>query len=294
MLTDYLRIEKAINYIKDNYRDQPSLDELSEHLNLSPFHFQRLFRRWAGISPKRFLQFLTIEHAKRLLNESRSILDTTYESGLSGPGRLHDLFVAIDAVTPGEFKTQGFGLEISYGFHPSPFGECLLATTERGICGLSFVEADTRDEALAILRSRWKKAEVKESPQTTESLMDRIFPAGPENRKRSVSLLLKGTNFQIKVWEALLRIPPGFVCSYEDVAKHIGKPAGVQAVGNAVAANPVAYIVPCHRVIRKIGVFGNYRWGITRKKALIGWELAHRYGGELSQETSGALPLRAE
>jgi len=291
MLTDYLRIEKAINYLQGNYLDQPSLDELARHVNLSPFHFQRVFRRWAGISPKRYLQFLTVEHAKRLLDESRTILDATYDSGLSSPGRLHDLLVAIDAVTPGEFKAKGSGLQIAYGIHPSPFGECLIAVTERGICGLSFVDPVGRGETVANLRRRWREAELNENAQTTKPLMERIFPTDPKNGKRAFSLFLRGTNFQIKVWEALLRIPAGFVCSYEDVARYIGEPTAARAVGNAVAANPVAYLIPCHRVIRKNGAVGDYQWGMTRKTVLIGWECAQKYRDGLNpRASSGHFP----
>lgn len=277
MPTDYLRIEKALTYIGDNVRHQPSLHEIAAHINLSPFHFHRLFKRWAGVSPKRFLQFLTITYAKELLDENQSVLDVTYESGLSSPGRLHDLFVTIDAVTPGEFKAKGGGMEILYGIHPSPFGECLLAVTERGVCALYFVGPRRRGKAVDDLQGRWEKATLIESPQATKPSLDNIFSLDTRDGKDTVSLFLKGTNFQIKVWEALLNIPPGVVCSYEGVAAYLGKPAARRAVGGAVAANPVAYVIPCHRVIQKIGAFGNYRYGLTRKKAMIGWEAAQRY-----------------
>ncbi len=282
MSTDYLRVEKAIYYLDDNFQDQPSLQEAAAHLNLSPFHFQRVFKRWAGISPKRFLQFLTIEYAKKLLNENRSVLDATYGSGLSSPSRLHDLFVTIDSVTPGEFKSKGRGMEITYGIHPSPFGECLLAVTGRGICGLSFITDGRREEAVAALQSCWEEAKLSENPQKTKPLVDHIFRPVSHNGKRSLSLLLKGTNFQIKVWEALLKIPSGFVCSYEDIATYLGRSTAARAVGNAIASNPVAYIIPCHRVIRKIGVVGAYRYSPARKKAMIGWEAVQRYRREVS------------
>ena len=282
MSTDYQRIEKAIDYLEENFRDQPSLQELAEYLNMSPFHFQRMFKRWAGISPKRFLQFLTIEHAKRLLDENWNVLDTTYESGLSSPGRLHDLFVSIDAVTPGEFKSRGTGLEIYYGIHPSPFGECLLAVTERGVCGLLFLSDGKKREAVAALQSQWQGARLSENPKTTKPLLDQIFRPASHASAPPIRLFLKGTNFQIKVWEALLRIPPGSVCSYEDVAKYLGEPAAARAVGNAVAANPIVFMIPCHRVIRKIGDFGNYRHGTARKKAMIGWEVAQKYRREVN------------
>jgi len=277
MSTDYSRVEKAINYLEENFQGQPNLQELADHLNMSSFHFQRLFKRWAGISPKRFLQFLTIEHAKEVLDENRSVLDATYDSGLSSPGRLHDLFVTIDAITPGEYKTRGMGLEIIYGIHLTPFGECLLAVTERGICGLNFINGETWKEAVASLQSQWEGAILKEDIKETKPLAGKIFATNPPDDQFSARLFLKGSNFQIKVWAALLRIPFGSVCSYGDIAAYLGQPTAARAVGNAVAANPVAYMIPCHRVIRKIGVFGDYSHGSGRKKAMIGWEAAQRY-----------------
>jgi AraC family transcriptional regulator of adaptative response/methylated-DNA-[protein]-cysteine methyltransferase len=277
MLSDYARIEKAIQYLEDNFRDQPSLDAVAQHLNLSPYHFQRLFKRWAGISPKRFLQFLTIDYAKGLLDESHDVLDVTYAAGLSSPGRMHDLFVSVDAVTPGEFKSQGAGVDIHYGVHPSPFGECVLAVTRRGICDFSFVAQAGRHQSVANLHRRWKEARLIENPQVTQPVLERIFPAAFQNMEQPLTLLLRGTNFQIKVWQALLEIPPGHLRSYADIAQAIGKPTATRAVGNAVAVNPISYIIPCHRVIQKAGLIGNYHWSPTRKKAIIGWEAARRY-----------------
>jgi AraC family transcriptional regulator of adaptative response/methylated-DNA-[protein]-cysteine methyltransferase len=279
---DYERIEQAILFLKANYQAQPSLSEVAASVHLSEYHFQRLFTRWVGISPKRFLQFLTKEHAKQLLAHSDNILDAAYESGLSGPGRLHDLFVATEAVTPGEFKSQGEGMLITYGFHPTPFGECLLAFTERGICDFIFVERSDQDGALALLKSRWQRADLCRDEGQTQALVRRIFSAlgrietVPANGSlgRPLSLYLRGTNFQIKVWEALLRIPPGSVVSYEEIAAHLGMPGAARAVGNAVASNPIPVIIPCHRVIRKVGDFGGYRYGTARKMALLGWEQA--------------------
>ena len=285
MSTDYLQIEKAIRYLEESFQDQPSLDDVARHINMSPYHLQRMFRRWVGISPKRFLQFLTIEYAKELLDESRSVLDVTCEAGLSSPGRMHDLFITIDAVTPGEFRSQGAGLQIRYGVHPSPFGDCLLAVTERGICDLSFVTNPGQQRCITDLYRRWREAELIEHPQTTQPLFEQVFPSAPHSGKRSVTLFLRGTNFQIKVWEALLRIPPGLVCSYEDIARYIGKPSAARAVGNAVAINPVSYIIPCHRVIRKMGLIGNYRWSPTRKRAMLGWEAAYKYKQETEEHT---------
>ena len=276
---DYQRIEQAISFLQSNHTQQPDLREVARSVHLSEYHFQRLFTRWAGISPKKFLQYLTLEHAKRILKESRSVLDATYESGLSGPGRLHDLFVAIEAMTPGEFKSDGGGLMIHYGFHPTPFGECLLAVTGRGICGLSFVPGGKRRHVLKELRERWKGAALLEAPGTTQPFVHRLFCKSKERQRKPVQLLVKGTNFQIKVWEALLKIPEGSVISYEDLARAIGKPTASRAVGNAVARNPIAYIVPCHRVIKQAGVIGNYHWGMERKKALLGWEWAQTSSG---------------
>jgi AraC family transcriptional regulator, regulatory protein of adaptative response / methylated-DNA-[protein]-cysteine methyltransferase len=267
---DYARIEQAILYIESNAERQPDLNELAAQVGLSEYHFQRLFTRWAGISPKRFLQFLTREHAKSLLAHSGSLLEATYAAGLSGPGRLHDLFVQTEAVTPGEFKSQGAGVEIAYGFHPSPFGECLLALTGRGICFLAFVEHD-RSTVLDQLRQTWPNARLSEAPDRTASVVEQIFSSAAS---APISVHLRGTNFQIKVWEALLRLPPGQLTSYQALAEQIHAPSAARAVGNAVARNPLAYLIPCHRVLQKSGHFGNYRYGPARKKAILGWEMA--------------------
>jgi len=271
---DYERIEKAIIYIETNFDRQPELKEISGHIGLSEFHFQRLFSNWVGISPKRFLQFLTKEHVKTLLENSANLLDATFDAGLSSPGRLHDLFVACEAVTPGEYKAKGRGLSISYGFHESPFGECLIAVTGRGICWLSFVRDGSRQTLLAELVSAWKNAHIIEDPSETGSLVARIYDPVMWRRSSPLPILVKGTNFQIKVWEALLRIPVGTVVTYEDVALHIGFPKAVRAVGNAVGKNPVSFVIPCHRVVRKTAEFGNYGGGPARKKAMLGWEAA--------------------
>jgi AraC family transcriptional regulator of adaptative response/methylated-DNA-[protein]-cysteine methyltransferase len=280
LLDDYSRIERAILFLDRNFRDQPGLSDIARSVNLSEHHFQRLFRRWAGISPKRFLQFLTVEYAKELLAESRSLLDATYEAGLSSPGRLHDLFTNVEAVTPGEFKSKGAGLKIDYGFHWSPFGICLLAVTDRGICGLSFLLHGDHEKAVQDLKSKWPGAGFEENSERTAPLLDQIFPpAGPKGA-RALSLFLRGTNFQIKVWEALLRIPEGSVVSYEDLALRLGKPGATRAVGSAVGQNPIAFIIPCHRVIRKIGLVGDYHWGATRKKAMLVWEAARKHSAD--------------
>lgn len=272
--TDYNRIEKAIMFLEKNFHKQPSLSKVAESVYLSEFHFQRLFSRWVGISPKRFLQFLTKEYAIGLLEASKNILDVAYETGLSSPSRLHDLFITCEAVTPGEFKCQGEGLNIVYGFHYSPFGECMLAITNRGICGLSFIQEGNREQAFESFIIRWKNAEVSEAPQLTQPLINQIFTPLNRNQKHPLHLFLRGTNFQIKVWEALLRIPPATVVSYDDIANYLGRPRASRAVANAVAKNPIPFIIPCHRVIRKIGDFGDYQGGRARKKAILGWEAA--------------------
>jgi AraC family transcriptional regulator of adaptative response/methylated-DNA-[protein]-cysteine methyltransferase len=228
-----------------------------------------------GISPKRFLQFLTKEYAKQLLENSSNLLDVTYEAGLSSPGRLHDLFVTCEAVTPGEYKSKGEGITIKYGFHPSPFGECLLATTERGICGFFFVKHRDRKDPLTELRFFWKNADIVEDPHASHELVGRIFHPSFANASVPLHLILNGTNFQMKVWEALIKIPFGVVVSYEDVAIQVGIPGATRAVGSAVGKNPISFIIPCHRVIRKTADFGNYGGGRARKKAILGWEAAH-------------------
>lgn len=277
---DYERIERAIYFLEANYQDQPTLKEMAQYVNLSEYHFQRLFTRWAGISPKRFLQYLTKERAKQLLSNAEDLLRTTYESGLSGPGRLHDLLVTSEAVTPGEYKSRGQGLTIRYGFHSSPFGKCLVAITERGICDLMFLQDGDQQGSLAELRSCWPGAELEQDSDATKGIVENIFGLFQRQTSNPMRLYLSGTNFQLKVWEALLKIPAGSVVSYEDISIFIGIPGGSRAVGNAVSRNPTPVLIPCHRVIRKSGDFGEYRWGTSRKKALLGWEMAQL---ELSQ-----------
>ena len=288
MPSDYYRIEQAIKFIEENHERQPELEELAAHLELSPFHLQRLFRRWVGISPKRFLQFLTLEHCKALLADSRSVLDTTFEAGLSSPGRLHDLFVTIEAVTPGEYKAQGTGLEIAYGIHPSLFGDCMLAVTSRGICGLSFAIGDDITEAIDDLKHRWPGARIFEKPRATKEYFEQVFPKDGRDGNRRITLFVKGTNFQLKVWEALIRIPPGHITTYGDIASLIGMPTATRAVGAAVGANPVSYIIPCHRVLNSLATFGNYRWGPARKKAILAWEAGHSELREMVGRVHGA------
>jgi len=271
---DFQRIEKAIQFIEANFKSQPTLEQIADSVHLSKHHFDRLFKRWAGISPIQFLQFITLDYTKQRLAESRSVLDTSLDAGLSGPSRLHDLFVTFEAMTPGEFKKQGSGLKISYGFSDSPFGDCLLALTERGICHFGFIKGDNHSEALNQLFESWPGAIFTESPKPVGSVTKSIFRIGGTKKIRPFNLLLKGTNFQINVWKALLGIPEGLVVSYQDIASYIGHPKAFRAVANAIAINPVAFLIPCHRVIAKSGRIHQYRWGSARKKALIGWEAA--------------------
>jgi AraC family transcriptional regulator, regulatory protein of adaptative response / methylated-DNA-[protein]-cysteine methyltransferase len=285
---DYVRIESALRYLAERTEQQPTLADVAGHVGLSEHHLQRVFTRWAGISPKRFLQFQTVENAKSLLRESRSVLDTTYSTGLSSVGRLHDLFVTLEAVTPGEYKSGGAGLNITRGFHDSPFGQCLVAITDRGICGLSFVVDGTGADALAELEARWPGATFVDDTRATEGVVRQIFGGlandawtadgasdAPDHRvPASLSVLVRGTNFQVRVWEALLRIPPGTVRTYEDIAGSVGQSGATRAVGAAIGRNPVAFLIPCHRVIRKTGAFGGYHWGMERKIAMLMRETA--------------------
>lgn len=271
---DYQRIEQAIRFLEANFQTQPSLDEMAAHLNLSKFHFQRLFKRWAGVTPTQFMQYLTVEYAKSRL-ESQSVLGTALDAGLSGPGRLHDLFVNFEAMSPGEVKQQGAGLTITYGIHASPFGPCLLAVTERGICALRFLAVDGSaggQTAVSILQSEWPAATLRQDETQTAVLMPQLF--GQAVPDKPFHLLLRGTNFQVQVWRGLLTIPAGQVRTYSQLAEQIGRPSATRAVASAIARNPIGYLIPCHRVIRKSGDAHQYRWGAARKKAILGWEAA--------------------
>ena len=273
---DYDRIARAIEYLRRHAATQPDLAAVARHVHVSEYHFQRLFTRWAGVSPKRFLQFLTVEHAKARLSHSGNVLDLAGGVGLSGPGRLHDLFVTLEAVSPGEFKTGGAGLTIRYGIHDSPFGLSLIAVTVRGICGLQFLE--DRGSAVARLRDDWPHAELHWDPVGTADLAKRIFRPIALRPPQPLALLVKGTNFQLQVWRALLEVRFGKVTTYGNIAAAIGHPAAARAVGNAIGSNPIAYLIPCHRVIRETATFGNYRWGVDRKVAILGWEAARNAG----------------
>lgn len=271
---DYQVVEQAIQYLEANFREQPSLDDIADSVHLSKYHFQRVFRRWAGVTPNQFLRYLTLEYAKGRLREAKSVLEASLDAGLSGPGRLHDLFVTYEAISPGEYKKLGSGLEICYGFHPTPFGDSLLGVTERGVCALRFLYARSRKDALLQLQKDWPRAAFLHRQKETEGINRRIFATLENGSDQAFHLLLEGTNFQVQVWQALLSIPPGSLVSYGDVAAAISRPSAVRAAARAVARNPVAYLIPCHRVISKTGRAHRYRWGTARKKAMLGWEAA--------------------
>jgi AraC family transcriptional regulator of adaptative response/methylated-DNA-[protein]-cysteine methyltransferase len=270
---NFKRITKAIEYIQARFKAQPGLAEIAEHVELSPSHFQRLFTDWAGTSPKKFLQYISIEHAKKLLNKNRtSLLEASMKTGLSGSGRLHDLFVTIEGMTPGEYKNGGASLVLNYNFAQSPFGEIIIASTSKGVCYLAFV-MQTHTEALADLRFRFPQATLREQRDSLQESALTFFTQD-WNKRAEIKLHLKGTAFQLKVWEALLKIPMGQLSTYGTIATNIHTPNACRAVGTAVGQNPVSFLIPCHRVIQSSGVLGNYHWGPTRKTAMIGWEAA--------------------
>jgi len=265
---NYNRIEKAIKYIAQNYKQQPSLEDMAKHVNVSEFHFQRIFTEWAGISPKKFLQFLTVEELKKELLISRNLIEAASNVGLSAQSRVYDLFVNIEAVTPNEYKTKGQGISIEYGIHKTPFGKCLIAITERGICSIAFIE-DEEGDPFTSLQAEWENASIKNNQKKTKEFAEMIFDVSAKN---NFKLLVRGTKFQVKVWEALLKVPFGNVTNYQTIANTINEPGAVRAVGTAIGNNPIAYVIPCHRVIRQEGLVGQYHWGSARKAAIIGWE----------------------
>ena len=269
---DYHRIARAIAFMRQHHLNQPNLATVAQHIGLSEYHFQRLFTQWAGISPKRFLQYLTVEYAKSKITETKSLLDLTLDVRLSSPGRLHDLFVNLEAMSPGEFKAGGAGLQIRYGIHDTPFGTSLIATTARGICNLYFLETTDEQTAAQRLRLAWKNAEIIRDEQATQSLRDLIFNSETLSEQKPLTLLVKGTNFQIQVWRALLKLPFGAIATYQTIAQMVARPTAARAVGNAIGNNPIGYLIPCHRVIRESGELGGYGWGVERKTVMLGWE----------------------
>lgn len=269
---NYQRIAEAITYLKDNFKAQPNLDEVAEKVNVSPYHFHRMFTDWAGISPKKFLQYLSIDHAKQMLKQNRlTLADTAFETGLSGTGRLHDLFMNIEGMTPAEYKYGGHALDINYSFAETPFGQILIASTPKGICYMAF--ADEQDEALQLLTDQFPNAVYRQVVDALQQNALYIFTQD-WSKLSQIKLHLKGTSFQLKVWEALLKVPMGGLTDYGKIAQSIDSPKASRAVGSAVGSNPVAFLIPCHRVIRNTGDFGQYHWGPTRKTAMIGWEAA--------------------
>ena len=280
--TNYSRIAEAIGYIQDNFKSQPRLDEVAQKIALSPFHFQKMFTEWAGVSPKKFLQYLTVEYAKKMLKDNHaSLFDTAIEAGLSGTGRPHDLFVNIEGMTPGEYKNGGENLSINYSFAESPFGNILVASTPKGICYMAF--ADEHDEALRILKNKFPNATYTQMVDLAQQ--DALFIFTHDwSRLNKVKLHLKGTEFQLKVWETLLKIPMGQLTTYGNVARQIQAPNSSRAVGTAIGDNPVAFLIPCHRIIQSTGVFGGYHWGSIRKTAIIGWEAAQVHGEQKGQD----------
>ncbi len=269
---DYDVVRRAIGHIRGHWREQPEIEAVAEAAGVTPTELHHLFRRWAGLTPKAFLQALTLDGARQLLRDSASVLDATYEVGLSGPGRLHDLFVTHEAMSPGEWKSGGEGLKIRFGFHPSPFGKALIMATERGLAGLAFADAGEEETALADMKRRWPKANYIADDARTAPIAQRIFDPSQWRPQQPLRVVLIGTDWEVRVWEALLKIPMGSVASYSSIANKVCTPAAARAVGAAVGKNPVAFVVPCHRVIGKAGALTGYHWGITRKHAMLGWE----------------------
>ena len=276
---NYIRIAEAIEYIRENFKNQPNLDDVAAKVHLSPFHFQRLFTEWAGVSPKKFLQYISVEHAKHMLKEKEATLfDAAYETGLSGTGRLHDLFIKIEGMTPGEFKNGGENLSINYSYAESPFGNIIVASTPKGICYMAFSENE--NHSFSDLKSHFPNAQLKQKLDLIQQNALYIF-THDWDKLHQVKLHLKGTDFQLKVWETLLKIPMGDLSTYGKIAERIQKPRASRAVGTAIGSNPVAFLIPCHRVIQSNGNFGGYMWGNTRKTAIIGWEAAQSLSPKL-------------
>ena len=269
---DYDVVRRAIGHIRGHWREQPEIEAIAEAAGVTPTELHHLFRRWAGLTPKAFLQALTLDGARQLLRDSASVLDATYEVGLSGPGRLHDLFVTHEAMSPGEWKTGGEGLTVYFGFHPSPFGSALVMATERGLAGLAFADPGEERAALADMKARWPRAAYVEDSARTAAIARRIFDSSQWQQNKPLRVVLIGTDWEVRVWETLLQIPMGRLTTYSDIASKIHKPAAARAVGAAVGKNPVSFVVPCHRVVGKSGDLTGYHWGITRKRAMLGWE----------------------
>lgn len=280
-MSDYIRIEKAMTYMSEHVSSQPSLEDVAAHVHLSPFHFHRVFCKWAGTTPKRFLQALTLERSKRMLKEEGSLMDVSLRMGLSGGSRLYDHFVKLEAVTPGEYRNGGQGITIQYGVNETPFGKIFVAMTPRGVCRIEFLGSRSADEILVDIGKDWPKASLAQNNNATNYVANVLFSRLKDGESNPLSLHVMGTNFQVAVWRALLRIPPGQLASYSQIANALGYPKASRAVGNAVGSNPVAMLIPCHRVIQKSGALGGYRWGSTKKEMIQAWEFLHEESVEL-------------
>lgn len=270
---NYYRIEKAIGYLTDNFKEQPDLDEIAGKVNMSPFHFQRIFTDWVGISPKKFIQYLTLDYLRNKITETKNMIDAAELVGMSSQSRVHDLFISIEGVSPQQYKTAGKGLEIFYGYHATPFGMCFIAVAEKGICRLNFIDEEKSRNEFELFSKEWEFALLIHKPDYTQKYIRKIFKPDKTNPEK-LNLLTQGTDFQIKVWEALLKIPFGTVSSFQQVAQMIGNPDAVRSVGSAVGRNAIAYLIPCHRIISKNGTMGDYHFGKVRKQAMIGWEMS--------------------
>lgn len=269
---NYAIVRQTLKRITEDWREQPTLDQLAQEAGLQPIQLQRVFSRWAGLTPKQFLQAITLDYAKAMLRESASVLDATYEVGLSGAGRLHDLFVTHEAMTPGAYRNRGAGLKIAYGFHPSPFGQVLVMTTDKGLAGLGFADPGEEETALADMCGRWPAANYERNQDATAAYARRVFDPATWQEDQPLNIVMIGTDFEIRVWQTLLKIPFGKATTYSDIASNLGKPKASRAVGTAVGRNPLSFVVPCHRVLAKGGKLGGYHWGLTRKRAILGWE----------------------
>lgn len=269
---DYTRVKQAIEFMSAHWQAHLPMDEIAAHINLSPATFTALFKRWAGLTPKAFQQALTLDHARQLLQGEASVLDASLELGLSGPSRLHDLFVAHEALSPGEYRSGGAGMVMDYGYHPSPFGEALVVANERGMAGLGFVDDGQRKNALEDMQKRWPNAQLRRNDSATGAYAQRVFEMQRWQSGQPLRVVLIGTDFEVRVWETLLKIPMGKATTYGTLANHIGKPTAARAVGAAIGKNPISFVVPCHRVLGKTGALTGYHWGLTRKQAMLGWE----------------------
>jgi len=276
-IVNFHRIEKAIGFLSENFTHQPDLNEIAAKVHVSPFHFQRIFLDWVGISPKKFLQYLTLDYLRNKIQETENLIEAAEMAGLSSQSRVYDLFVRIDGVTPDQFKRSGNGLNIFYGYHPSPFGMCFIAVSERGVCALRFVDEERRRDEYELFAHQWRFASLIHKPDFTQPYVQKIFQrerTAPDN----LQVLVQGTPFQVKVWEALVKIPFGTIGTFQQIAEAVERPNAVRAVASAVGYNPIVYLIPCHRIIRKDGTMGDYHVGRVRKKAMIGWEMARNEG----------------